>query len=60
MLRYLRASMQKHVADNWRKTVVLECIYAWYQNDYTILLYHIMMTVLLEYMDHLLQFAINT
>ena len=45
-----------HVADNFIETVLLECINEWYQ------LYHYAyhtMTVLLEYIDHSLQFFTN-
>ena len=46
------------VANNLRKTVLLECIYKWYQNNYSIMLDH-SMTVLLEYINCILQFSIN-
>ena len=42
-----------HVADNFIHNVLLECM-----NGSTSMLYHTM-TVLLEYIDHSLQFSIN-
>ena len=42
-----------HVADNFIQTVLLECII-----ESTSIVYNTM-TVLLEYIDHLLQFSIN-
>ena len=49
---YIQAYMNKLllVVDNFRKTVLLECICEWYPKIYQT------MTVLLEYIDNLLQF----
>ena len=45
-----------HVADNYIKTILLECINERYISKYTIMFYHTM-TVLLEYIDRSLQFV---
>ena len=41
-----------HVADNFYKTVLLECVSEWYQVYHYVLAYYMYtMTVLLEYID---------
>ena len=59
ILCYLYTSLHNsllHVADCLRKIVLLECIYEWYQNN---VVFNHTMTVLLEYINHLLEFSIS-
>ena len=59
MLCYLYTGLHEQTAtytiDNFRKTVLLECIYEWYL-VYTAVCQT--MTVLLEYIDRLLRFVL--
>ena len=58
---YIKVCMKKLllVVDNFRKTVLFECIYEWYRSIYTTNVYQMMTVWLLEYIDRLLQFSIN-